>query len=147
MLFFRSRFLKTREGEIYFGGFNGFNSFFPDSIKVNTSIPPVYITEFQIFNKPVAFGAPGSPLKKHISETKEITLTHLQSVFSFGFTAINYTNPEKNLYAYKMEGFEKEWNYTDAYRRYVTYTNLNPGEYTFRVKSSNNDGIWNEGVN
>ncbi len=142
--FFQQSFLKTRKGEIYFGGYKGFNSFFPDSIKANTTVPPVYITEFQIFNKPVTWGTKDSPLEKHISETKEITLTHLQSVFSFGFTAINYTNPEKNKYAYKMEGFEKEWNYTDATRRYVTYTNLDPGEYVFRVKASNNDGIWNE---
>ncbi len=142
--FFQESFLITRAGEIYFGGFKGFNAFFPDNLKVNTTIPPVYITEFQIFNKPVPFGVKGSPLQKHISETKKITLTYLQSVFSFGFTAINYTNSEKNKYAYKMEGFEKDWNYTDATRRYVTYTNLNPGEYTFRVKASNNDGIWNE---
>jgi signal transduction histidine kinase len=142
--FFQGAFLKTRNGEIYFGGFNGFNSFFPNNIKINTTVLPIYITEFQIFNKPVSWGTHGSPLQKHISETKEITLSHLQSVFSFGFTAINYTNPEKNVYAYKMEGFDKDWNYTDATRRYVTYTNLDPGEYMFRVKASNDDGIWNE---
>ncbi|MCX6235945.1 MAG: triple tyrosine motif-containing protein, partial [Bacteroidia bacterium] len=142
--FFGQSFLKTREGEIYFGGFNGFNSFYPDSMKDNDFIPPVYITNFQIFNKPVSFGGKGAQFPTHISEAKEIKLHWNQSVFSFSFAAINYKHSKKNQYAYIMEGFEKEWNYTNASRRYVTYTNLDPGEYTFRVKASNNDGIWNE---
>jgi Signal transduction histidine kinase len=142
--FYPESFLKAHDGEIYFGGYYGFNSFYPDSLKDNELIPPVYITDFQIFNKKVPVGVQGSPLKNHISEAKEITLSWRQSVFSFGFTAINYTHPEKNQYAYMMEGFEKDWNYADAARRYVTYTNLDPGEYTFKVKASNNDGVWNE---
>jgi signal transduction histidine kinase/ligand-binding sensor domain-containing protein len=142
--FKQQSFLKTRKGEIYFGGYNGFNSFYPDSLKDNDFIPPVYITDFQIFNKPVAFGVPGSQFQTYINEAKEITLNWKQSVFSFSFAAINYTFPEKNQYSYMMEGFEKDWNYTNASRRYVTYTNLDPGEYIFKVKSSNNDGIWNE---
>jgi signal transduction histidine kinase/streptogramin lyase len=136
--------LITRKGEIYFGGYNGFNSFYPDSLKDNDFIPPVYITDFQIFNKPVRFGYPGAQFQSYIGEAKEIRLNWNQSVFSFTFSAINYSYPEKNQYAYIMESFEKDWNYTDASRRYVTYTNLDPGEYTFRVKASNNDGIWNE---
>ncbi len=142
--FFQQSFLKTRNGEIYFGGYNGFNSFYPDSLKDNDFIPPVYITDFQIFNNEVPVGVNGSQFQTAISETKEIKLNWRQSVFSFSFSAINYTNSEKNQYAYILEGFEKEWNHTDASRRYVTYTNLNPGEYTFRVKASNNDAIWNE---
>jgi signal transduction histidine kinase/ligand-binding sensor domain-containing protein len=135
--------LITRKGEIFFGGYSGFNSFNPDSLKDNDFIPPVYITDFQIFNKEVPVGVDGSQFQTHISEAKEIKLNWRQSVFSFTFSAINYTYPEKNQYAYIMEGFEKEWNYTTVSRRYVTYTNLNPGEYTFRVKASNNDGVWN----
>jgi signal transduction histidine kinase/ligand-binding sensor domain-containing protein len=142
--FFQQSFLKTSKGELYFGGYNGFNSFFPDSLKDNNFIPPVYITDLQIFNKPVTYAMPGSQFQTHISEAKEIRLNWDQSVFSFSFSAINYTASEKNQYAYLMEGFEKEWNYTNASRRYVTYTNLNPGEYTFRVKASNNDGVWND---
>ncbi|MGC1392384.1 MAG: two-component regulator propeller domain-containing protein [Bacteroidales bacterium] len=142
--FFQQSFLKTRKGEIYFGGYNGFNSFFPDSLKDNDFIPPVYITDFQLFNKPVPTALPGSQFQTHISEAKEITLNWNQSVFSFSFSAINYVHPEKNQYAYIMEGFEKNWNYTNASRRYVTYTNLDPGKYTFRVKASNNDGVWND---
>jgi signal transduction histidine kinase/streptogramin lyase len=142
--FFQQSFLKTSKGEIYFGGYNGFNSFFPDSLKANDFIPPVYITDFQIFNKPVSYSTPGSQFPTHISEAKEITLNWNQSVFSFSFSAINYNHPEKNLYAYTMEGFEKDWNFTNSSRRYVTYTNLDPATYTFRVKASNNDEIWNE---
>lgn len=142
--FYPQSFLKTRNGEIYFGGYNGFNSFYPDSLKFNDLISPVYITDFQLFNKKVPIAVPGSPLKNNISETKEITLSWDQSVFSFQFLAINFSHPERTQYAYMMDGFEKDWNYTDASRRYVTYTNLDPGEYTFKVKASKNDGVWRE---
>jgi len=142
--FYQQSFLKTRKGELYFGGYNGFNSFNPDSLKDNNLIPPVYITDLQIFNKPVTYALPGSQFQTQISEAKEITLNWNQSVFSFSFAAINYTHPKKNQYAYIMEGFEKDWNYTDASRRYVTYTNLDPGSYTFRVRASNNDAVWND---
>jgi len=142
--FHRQSYLKTRKGEIYMGGYNGFNSFWPDSLRDNDFISHVYITEFQIFNKPVDYSGPGTQFPTQISEAKEIKLSWRQSVFSFSFNAINYTFPEKNKYAYKMDGFETEWNYTNASRRYVTYTNLNPGKYTFMVKASNNDGVWND---
>jgi signal transduction histidine kinase/ligand-binding sensor domain-containing protein len=141
--FYQQSFLRTRKGELYFGGYSGFNSFFPDSLKDNDFIPPVYITDFQIFNKPVYFGQ-DAQFPIHISEAKEIKLNWDQSVFSFSFAAINYIHPMKNQYAYIMDRFEKSWNYTDALRRYVTYTNLDPGEYTFKVKATNNDGIWND---
>ena len=142
--FIAQSFLKTRKGEIYFGGYNGFNSFFPDSLKDNDFIPSVYITDFQIFNKPVVYGTLEGQFPTHISGAKEIKLNWHQSVFSFSFVAINYTFPGKNQYAYIMEGFEEQWNYTNSSRRYVTYTNLDPGNYTFKVKATNNDGIWNE---
>jgi Signal transduction histidine kinase len=141
---FYQQSLKTRKGELYFGGYSGLNSFYPDSLKDNDFIPPVYITDFQIFNKPVVYAVPGAQFQTHISEAKEIKLNWDQSVFSFSFAAINYIHPKKNQYSYIMEGFEKDWNSTDASRRYVTYTNLDPGGYTFRVKASNNDGVWNE---
>jgi two-component system sensor histidine kinase ChiS len=142
--FYQQSFLKTRKGELYFGGYSGLTSFFPDSLKDNDFIPPVYITDFQIFNKPVVYAVPGAQFQTHISEAKEIKLKWYQSVFSFSFAAINYIHPNKNQYSYIMEGFEKDWNSTDASRRYVTYTNLDPGEYTFKVKASNNDGVWNK---
>lgn len=141
--FFQQSFLKTNDGIIYFGGYKGFNSFHPGNLKNNDFIPPVYITDFKIFNEPVPIGDSDSPLRKAISETDEIILSWRQSVFSFGFTAINYTYSEKNEYAYMLEGFEKRWNYVGN-KREATYTNLDPGEYTFKVKASNNDGVWNE---
>ncbi len=142
--FFEQSSLKTRSGNIYFGGYNGFNSFHPDSMMKNNYPPKVYITDFRIFNKSVQPGVSGSPLQDQISETEEITLSWHQNVFSFGFVAINYTYSNKNKYAYKMEGFEKEWNYINNDKQYITYTNLDPGKYTFRLKASNNNSVWNE---
>ena len=135
--------LKTRDGEMYFGGVNGFNSFYAASIGTNPYVPPVYITGFQLFNQKMSPGLQGSPLQRDISLTQEIRLTYKQSTFSFNFAALNYTIPENNQYAYKMEGLDKDWNYVGKERRSV-YTNLGPGEYTFRVRASNNDGVWNE---
>ncbi len=135
--------LKAKNREIFFGGNTGFNAFFPDSIKNNLLLPPVYMTGFRIFNQPVGIGEKDSPLQKDISQTKELILSYKQSVFSFEFVALNYTATEKNQYAYQLEGFDDNWNYVGN-QRMATYTNLDPGEYVFRVKASNNDGVWNE---
>ncbi len=135
--------LKSMNGFMYFGGINGFNVFHPDSIIENPYIPPVILTDFTVSNKKVSIGTEDSPLSSHISEAGEITLTHDQSVFTFEFTALNFTSSEKNQYRYIMEGFESEWNEVST-KRTATYTNLDPGDYTFRVQASNNDGIWNE---
>ena len=129
--------LKTRSGEMFFGGPGGFNVFHPDSVsKFNDFVPPLFITNFHIFNKEANIG-------KNIQEVKEIVLSHEQSVFSFEFAALSYINTEKNQYAYMLEGFDKNWNFVGNQRK-ATYTNLDAGEYTFRVKASNNDGVWNE---
>jgi signal transduction histidine kinase/ligand-binding sensor domain-containing protein/CheY-like chemotaxis protein len=141
--FFEGSRYQRKNGEMFFGGINGLTWFHPDSIRDNPYIPPVVLTDFQIFNKSIQPGI-DTPLKCHISEVKEITLTHDQSVFSLEFAALDYHKPQKNKYAYKMEGVDPEWVYTDAIRRFATYTNLDPGNYIFRVKGSNNDGIWNE---
>ena len=137
---------KSRSGEMFFGGINGFNVFYPGRIKDNPYIPPVVITNIQIFNKSVPIGEKEdsrSILKKSITETEEIELSYKDYVFSLEFAALHYACPEKNEYAYMMEGFEKDWNYVGN-RRFVTYTTLSPGNYVFRAKGSNNDGIWNE---
>jgi ligand-binding sensor domain-containing protein/two-component sensor histidine kinase len=134
---------KGNNDELFFGGTNGLNAFYPEELNDNKHIPPVYITDFQIFNKPVNINNPDAPVHKSILFTKEITLSYSQNVFSFEFAALDYTAPSKNRYAYIMEGFDKEWNYSGR-RRFVTYTNLDPGQYTFRVIGSNNDGIWNK---
>ncbi|MFC2088938.1 two-component regulator propeller domain-containing protein, partial [Calditrichota bacterium] len=141
--FLKEAFHKSKSGEMFFGGAKGFNAFYPDSIKDNLNIPPVYLTDFQLFNKTVKPGK-YSPLNTTISEAKEIMLNYDQSVFSIEFSALDFTIPEKNHYAYKMDGVDPDWVYTDASRRFATYTQLNPGEYIFRVKGTNNDGIWNE---
>jgi ligand-binding sensor domain-containing protein/serine phosphatase RsbU (regulator of sigma subunit) len=134
---------KSRSGEMFFGGINGLNAFYPAEITHNTHVPPIVITDFRIFNKPVPIG-PNFPLQRPITETKEITLSYKHHVFSFEFVALNYTLPEKNQYAYMMEGFDQDWNYTTSAKRFASYTNLTPGKYVFRVKGSNNDGVWNE---
>lgn len=135
-------FFKTPKGEMFFGGINGFNGFYPDSIKDNSLVPPIVITDFLIFNKSIKVDG-NSPLSKSITETGEIRLNYSQSVFSFEFAALHYSNPTENQYAYKLEGFDKDWNYSRT-RRFVTYTNLDPGTYVFRVIGSNNDGVWNK---
>ncbi len=131
------------DGEMFFGGVDGLNSFYPDSVKDNHIIPPVYLTNLQIFNKTVQIDSPNSPLKVSINETKEIVLSHKQSVFTIEFAALNYITPSNNQYAYRLEGFDEDWNYVGN-KRTATYTNLDAGTYFFRVKASNNDGIWNE---
>jgi len=143
-----SAYHKNKNGEMFFGGINGFNMFHPDSIRDNPHIPLVVITDFRLFNKSVPIGIDTSNnrliLNKSIIQTKEIELSYNDYILSFEFTALDFQSPEKNKYAYILEGFENEWNYTKANRRFATYTNLDPGEYIFRVKGSNNDGIWNE---
>jgi signal transduction histidine kinase/CheY-like chemotaxis protein/ligand-binding sensor domain-containing protein len=145
-VFNRGACLATSNGDLFFGGSRGFNVFNPDKVCKNIFVPQVYITDFQIFNQSVKPAPHGSPLTRNISVTKDITLSYDQSVFSFEFAALNYSIPEKNQYAYKMEGFDKDWNRVGTQRK-ATYTNLDPGHYVFRVIASNNDGTWNlEGV-
>jgi ligand-binding sensor domain-containing protein/signal transduction histidine kinase len=142
MDFKRQACAKNAAGQLLFGGPNGLNIFHPDSVLENNIVPPVVITGFQIFNTPVTHASDGSPLQKPIGFTEEITLSHEASVFTFEFAALNYVLPQKNQYAYKLEGFDKDWNQAGT-RRAATYTNLNPGTYIFRVIGSNNDGVWN----
>ena len=142
--FFIQSALKTKKGELYFGGTNGFCSFYPDSLKKNTSVSKVIITDFYVHNKKVDYKFTNSPLSKPIQHTKEISLNYDQSFFTFEFLAINYTYPLKNKYKYMLEGLDKDWIETDAKARIAIYTNINPGTYIFKVKASNNDGLWNE---
>ncbi|MGH7450766.1 MAG: ATP-binding protein, partial [bacterium] len=130
--------------EMFFGGISGLNMFFPQALQDNPHLPPVVLTDFKLFNKSVGLSTAGeTALQKVIAETDEIHLSYKDNVFSFEFAALEYTAPEKNQYAYKMEGFDRDWLYAGA-KREAVYTNLAPGEYTFRVKASNNDGVWNE---
>jgi ligand-binding sensor domain-containing protein/signal transduction histidine kinase len=134
--FNQGAYCRGRDGTLYFGGVNGVNAFQPDSLRDNPAPPPVVITGFQVFNRPVfANAAPGS--------SGTLSLSYRDNFFSFEFAALNYTAPEKNRYAYKLEGFDGDWVYSGT-RRYVSYTHLSGGDYVFRVKGSNSDGIWNE---
>lgn len=137
---------KNKEGEMFFGGINGFNYFDPRRIKDNPYSPPVVITGFQVFAENVEPGEKINGrviLKNSITETAEVVLSHKDGVISFEFAALHYAAPAENRYAYRMEGLEEKWNYVNN-RRFATYTRLPPGDYTFRVKASNNDGVWNE---
>ncbi len=123
-----------KNGEMFFGGINGFNAFFPGEVKDNTYIPPIVITAVKKFDQTA---------KRDISEAGKIALSYKDKYLTFEFVALDYTNPEKNQYAYMMEGFDETWIHAGA-RRFASYTNLDPGEYVFKVKGSNNDGVWNE---
>jgi signal transduction histidine kinase/ligand-binding sensor domain-containing protein/DNA-binding response OmpR family regulator len=138
----RSSF-KNKDGMIYFGGNNGYNVFNPDKIKTNPYVPNIVLTRLLIFNKPVNIGEKNSPLVNDIGRTKVLKLSHKHSVFTIEFASLNLLAPENNQYAFILEGFEKEWNYVGK-KHSATYTNLDPGRYTFKVKASNNDGLWNE---
>ncbi len=129
-----------------FAGTEGVTLFYPDQIKPNLQKPDVVVTGFELFNSEVPIDSTNSEdaiLHQAINHTREITLQHNESVFTLDFAALSYALPEKSKYAYKMEGFDNDWNYVGS-ERSATYTNLDPGNYTFRVKASNNDGVWNE---
>ena len=129
-------------GKLYFGSGQGVTVFTPERLHTNAVPPQVALTGFRLFNEPVAFG-PDSPLKKRLADTEQITLTHDQNEVAFDFVALHFANPAENRYAYRLEGFDRDWvdSGTD---RTATYTNLPPGRYTFRVKAANSDGVWNE---
>ena len=136
--------VKGDDGTLYFGSNAGLVAFKPEDLKDNSFIPPVVITDFSVLNKSNAPNDSAGMLKLPADETKEIRLSYKQNVFAFTFAALNYVHPEKNRFAYRLENFDKDWIYTDATKRFANYTNLDPGEYTFEVKASNNDGVWND---
>jgi signal transduction histidine kinase/ligand-binding sensor domain-containing protein/DNA-binding response OmpR family regulator len=128
-------------GTIYFGNYLGIDYFDPSNISVNTTLPVLYLTDFKLFNKTVFPNQKGAPLTSVIGETKNLTLDHTQSVFTIEYIGINYTRPELNQYAYYLEGLEDSWNYVGSLKS-ATYTNLEPGNYTFKLKVANSDGKW-----
>jgi PAS domain S-box-containing protein len=127
-------YYRARSGLIFVGGINGFNLFNPVDIKPNPFAPRVAVTGFQVFNQ---------PLKVDLSGHEPIQLSYKQDFISFEFAAFDFQAPQKNQYAYKLEGFDKDWIQAGN-RRYANYTNLPGGQYIFRVKASNSDGVWNE---
>ncbi len=144
--FTHNAYFKDQNGKMFFGGFNGFNAFYPDSVKLNPIVPDVAFTDLKIFNNSVKIGEQiGGDiiLSKPINNLSEIILSHRNHVFTLVFAALHYTQTERNQYAYKLEGFDTDWNYIGN-KREATYTNLNPGKYLFKVKASNSDSIWND---
>lgn len=138
---------KTRKGELIFGGANGFNIFKPEQLGLNKNKPQVVLSDFQLLNRSVKIGEEIDGkiiLNKSIGETNALTLPPNKNDFSIEFAALNYFHPEKNEYKYKLEGFNADWLPADGNSRKVTFTNLDPGSYVFRVKAANNDGFWNE---
>ncbi|MBB5369708.1 MULTISPECIES: two-component regulator propeller domain-containing protein [unclassified Janthinobacterium] len=138
--------VRADDGSMYFGGFNGMTAFAPKDIHDNLVPPLVVVTELQIFNKPVLIGRGefAHVLDTAIDHSRSLTLTSRESVFSLEFAALHFAAPQRNMFAYRLEGFDQDWVMTDAGRRFATYTNLDPGEYVFRVKAANKDGVWNE---
>ncbi len=128
---------------MFFGGSNGLNAFFSESVRDNPYVPPIVITNFTIFNKPVPIDAK-SVLKKAIPYVDSLTLSYKDNVFSLEFAALSYANSQKNRYRYKLENFDSGWTNAGNKNRRATYTNLDAGTYVFRVQGSNSDGVWNE---
>ncbi len=130
---FRRPHWKGKDGRLYFGGDDGFTTFDPSKLRDNAYIPPIVITQIKLFDQPIP----------HAEASSILDLAHTENFLSFEFAALSYDNPSKNQYAYQLAGVDKSWVYSGS-RRYVSYTNLNPGTYTFRVKGSNNDDVWNQ---
>ena len=125
-------YFKDSDGIMYFGGINGLNYFNPDSIVINSYIPPIVISSVNILNEKIK----GSP--------NELILSYDQNFVSFEFAALDFSAPNRNKYSYILDGFQKYWINTEGSKRTATYTNLPPGEYTFKVKGTNSDGVWND---
>jgi signal transduction histidine kinase/ligand-binding sensor domain-containing protein/DNA-binding response OmpR family regulator len=137
--FFHGSGIRLSGGEILFGGLEGINYFNPAGLTINHNVPKVLLTDLKISNKSVIAGN-DAPIQADISIAKEIRLDYKQN-FALSFVALNYTLAKQNLYAYRLEGLERDWNYTGT-NNTASYTNLDPGSYTFHVKASNNDGVW-----
>lgn len=132
---------KASDGKVYVGTVRGFNAFVPYRIRTNGIVPQVHLTALEIYNHPVAVGS--RQLPQALASLPELELSYEDNVFSLLFASLSYCTPEKNRYAYRLEGFDRDWNYVGSQNK-ATYTNLPAGTYTFHVKASNNDGLWNE---
>jgi len=144
--FMETAAFRDKNGMFFFGGIYGLNFFHPDSIRSNTTPPPVVLTGLKVFDKKVRAGSIFNDrvvLNKSIEYAKKISLTHNENVFSIDYTALDFRGSSRNSYMFKMEGLDEDWNFA-GYQRSITYSNLGPGDYTFRVKAANNNEIWDE---
>ncbi len=137
-------FYDRKQGMMWTGGFNGFNRFKPADIVPSAVTPEVALTRFELFYKPVSLKRDdnASPLTRVIGHSDRLFLDYQQNVFAFGFSALEYVEPEQIRYAFKLEGYDKEWNIVGADRRFANYTNIDPGQYVFKVKATNSEGHW-----
>jgi ligand-binding sensor domain-containing protein/signal transduction histidine kinase len=136
---------RAADGTLYFGGLEGVTSFQPARVHDNPTAPPVLITDFSILNQSIlSSGATRSDVLAQgpLDQAKTLALSYRDAVFSFEFAGLHYADPQRNRYAYQLEGFDPDWVFTDAGKRFATYTNLDPGRYVFRVKAANKDGVW-----
>ncbi|MGB0176586.1 MAG: ligand-binding sensor domain-containing protein, partial [Owenweeksia sp.] len=140
--FNRLAYFRSTSGELFFGGVFGLNAFYPEEIEDNPYLPPIAITGLRIGNNPVSVLDSVTPLKASISETNEIHLAAHQKMIALEYAALDYTNPGKNQYRYRLEGLQDDW-IEARHNRIATFTNLDPGNYRFHVQGSNNDGLWN----
>lgn len=138
--FFNNASFKNKAGKVFLGGLNGFNHFYPHQIAMDRNPPKVQFTDLRLFNSRVSPG-PEQPLTYHINQTEKLILNHQQSVFTIDYLAIHFTHANKNQFAYQLEGLESRWNFVGSLKQ-ATYTNLDPGLYTFKVKAANHDGFW-----
>ncbi|MFT4928130.1 MAG: signal transduction histidine kinase, partial [Phenylobacterium sp.] len=152
-------YFQSASGELFFGGINGFNRFYPDNIHSNNLMPAPVLTDFLLANQsvPIATGQSSYSsnnatnntstrftLTKAINALNQLTLNYRQNLMSFEFAALNFTNGMKSRYAYQLEGWDEDWIFTDAKNRRATYTNIPPGEYTLHIKAGSPNGDWNE---
>ncbi|MBV8830928.1 MAG: hypothetical protein JO108_17035, partial [Acidobacteriaceae bacterium] len=139
----QSGYHKSGSGEMFFGGVNGVTAFYPEKVVDSPFVPPVVLTDFRLFNNPVPIGG-NSPLRKSITYTDALALSHEQNIFTLEFSALSFARPTRSWYRYRLEALETDWNEVGATRRIVTYTTLPAGEYHFRVQSKDNRGRWTE---
>ena len=139
---------RDAQGYLYFGGAKGMTVIEPSAVRSFSTPPQLAITDISVFNRSLKHGKPpiGVRLSGSVTAPKELTISQQESVFSIEFAALHFTNPALNRYAYRLEGFDRDWVEVDAERRSATYTNLNPGDYVFQVKASNDLGVWSENV-
>jgi signal transduction histidine kinase/DNA-binding response OmpR family regulator/ligand-binding sensor domain-containing protein len=143
--FLEASVFKTKTGGLLFGNSTGFYSFSPEKVKRNLYAPRIVFTRFQLFGRDVTVGGEHSPLKYSLDDCTSIKLSHNQRTFNIEFSALDYQTPDNIQYAYKLEGFEEEWN-TLQKQRVATYTSVPKGKYTLLVKSTNSDGVWNNNI-
>ena len=133
---------QNAKGELFFGGINGLNCFYPAQVRLDRTTPPVLFTSLEILFENAAIG-PQQPLQSHINIADQISLDYRDKTFSIGFVALNYNAAHRSEYAYRLVPFEEEWNFVGN-QNFAYYTNIRPGDYNFQVKASNSDGLWNE---